>query len=134
MNITPENIQTLKENEVFVFGSNEAGIHGAGAAKLALDKFGAKFGQMFGMQGQSFAIPTKDMTIQTLPLYKIHLYIQVAEAHFISHPTKIFLVTEIGCGLAGYTPEDIAPLFKSSYQLTNVYMPKRFWEIYNGRN
>lgn len=134
MNITPENIQTLKENEVFVFGSNEAGIHGAGAAKLALDKFGAKFGQMFGMQGQSFAIPTKDMTIQTLPLYKIHLYIQVAEAHFIGSPTKIFLVTEIGCGLAGYTPEDIAPLFKSSYQLTNVYMPKRFWEIYNGRN
>lgn len=60
MNITPENIQTLKENEVFVFGSNLAGIHGAGAAKLAYEKFGAIKGQGFGLQGQSFAIPTKD--------------------------------------------------------------------------
>lgn len=134
MNITPENIQSLKYNEVFVFGSNESGIHEAGAAKLALDKFGARYGQMFGMQGQSFAIPTKDTQIKTLPLHKIYMYIQVAEAHFVAHPTKIFLVTEIGCGLAGYTPEDIAPLFKSSYQLLNVYMPKRFWEIYNGRS
>jgi len=134
LNITPENIQTLKENEVFVFGSNEAGIHGAGAAKLALDKFGAKFGQMFGLQGQSFAIPTKDTSIKTLSREKICMYIQIAEAHFIANPTKVFLVTEIGCGLARYEPEDIAPLFKSSYQLPNVYMPKRFWEIYNGRN
>lgn len=134
MNITPENIQTLKYNEVFVFGSNEAGIHGAGAAKLALDKFGARYGQMFGMQGQSFAIPTKDTQIKTLSLEKIRMYVQIAEAYFTSHPTKIFLVTEIGCGLAGYEAEDIAPLFKSSYQLLNVYMPKRFWEIHNGRS
>ncbi len=134
MNITPENIQTLKENEVFVFGSNEAGIHGAGAAKLALDKFGAKFGQMFGLQGQSFAISTKDTSIKTLSREKICMYIQIAEAHFIANPTKVFLVTEIGCGLARYELNDIAPLFKSSYQLPNVYMPKRFWEIYNGRN
>jgi hypothetical protein len=134
LNITPENIQTLKENEVFVFGSNEAGIHGAGAAKLALDKFGAKFGQMFGLQGQSFAISTKDTSIKTLSREKICMYIQIAEAHFIANPTKVFLVTEIGCGLARYELNDIAPLFKSSYQLPNVYMPKRFWEIYNGRN
>lgn len=134
MNITPENIQSLKYNEVFVFGSNESGIHGAGAAKLALDKFGARYGQMFGMQGQSFAIPTKNTLIQTLPLHKIYMYIQVAEAHFVANPTKIFLVTEIGCGLAGYEPEDIVPLFKSSYKLINVYMPKRFWDVYNGRD
>lgn len=130
MNITPDNITELKSNEVFVFGSNLAGIHGAGAAKLAYEKFGAIKGQGFGLQGQSFAIPTKDMQIKTLPIEKIRMYIQIAEAHFIANPTKIFLVTEIGCGLARYEPEDIAPLFKSSYQLPNVYMPKRFWEVY----
>ncbi len=130
MNITPENIQTLKYNEVFVFGSNESGIHGAGAAKLALDKFGAIKGQGFGLQGQSFAIPTKDKNIQTLPLYKIENYIFEFENIIKEKPDLLFYVTEIGCGLAGYTSENIAPLFHLSYKLPNVYMPKRFWEVY----
>ena len=133
MNITPENITKLKENEVFVFGSNEAGIHGAGAAKLAYDKFGAVWGKGFGLHWSSFAIPTKDEHIETLSLDKIKFYVQVFEAHIIANPELVFYVTQIGCGLAGYTPEDIACLFKTSYQLPNVYMPESFWKIYNER-
>lgn len=130
MNITPDNITELKSNEVFVFGSNLAGIHGAGAAKLAYEKFGAIKGQGFGLHGQSFAIPTKDENIQTLPLYKIENYIFEFENTIKEKPDLLFYVTEIGCGLAGYTSENIAPLFYHSYKLPNVYMPKRFWEVY----
>lgn len=133
MNVTSENIQTLNENEVFVFGSNEVGIHGAGAAKLALNKFGAIYGKPFGLQGQSFAIPTKDKNISTLPLYKINRYVKLFEQFVRANQNLTFLVTEIGCGLAGYEPEDIAPLFKSSYQLLNVYMPRRFWNCFENR-
>lgn len=128
MNITPDIIGNLAINEVFVFGSNEAGIHGAGAALLAVKKFGAIYGQGFGLQGRSFGIPTKDRNIKTLSLEKIKVYIQGAEAHFIAHPNLIFYVTKIGCGLAGYEPKDIAPLFSSAYQLPNVYMPREFIE------
>ena len=130
MNITPENIQELQENEVFVFGSNVAGIHGAGAARLAYEKFGAILGQGYGWNYKSFAIPTKDKSVKTLPLEVIQVYIQGFEAFAIANFMLTFYVTEIGCGLARYTPDQIAPLFKSSYQLPNVYMPKRFWEIY----
>ena len=132
MNITPESIQDLQENEVFVFGSNLAGIHGAGAARLAYEKFGAILGQGYGWNYKSFAIPTKDKSIKTLSLEVIKVYIEAFEQFATFNPELTFYVTEIGCGLAGYTPEDIAPLFKSSYQLPNVFMPKRFWEVYNG--
>ena len=100
-------------NMIFVFGSNEAGVHGAGAARFALNKKGAILGQAFGMQGESFAIPTKDKTIRhTLPLYTIKGYVN----HFLtfSHlaPHMQFQVTCIGCGLAGLKHEDIAPMFR----------------------
>ena len=134
MNITPDNIVSLKESEVFVFGSNEAGIHGAGAARLAYEKFGAILGQGHGWNYKSFAIPTKDKSIKTLPLEVIKVYIEAFEQFAAFNPELTFYVTEIGCGLAGYTPEDIAPLFKSSYQLPNVFMPKRFWEVYNAKS
>lgn len=131
MNITSEKIIDLNDNEVFVFGSNEAGIHGAGAARLAYEKFGATLGQGYGWNYKSFAIPTKDKKVKTLPLEVIQAYIQAFEEFATFNPELTFYVTEIGCGLAGYTPEEIAPLFKDSYQLSNVYMPKRFWEIHN---
>jgi len=134
MNITPERITELKPKEVFCFGSNEKGRHGLGAAKLAYNEFGAVWGKGFGLFGQSFAIPTKDENIETLPLDKIQTYIQAFEVQVINHPTLIFYVTQIGCGYAGYTPKDIAPLFKSCYQLPNVYMPESFWEIYKKVN
>lgn len=95
----------------FVFGSNEAGIHGAGAAKFAYKSKGARFGKGYGHHGDSFAIPTKDEDIQTLPLERINDYVRGFLAYARGHRKVIFQVTCIGCGLAGYTAEDIAPMF-----------------------
>lgn len=108
----------LPEDYVFVFGSNYAGRHGAGAAKLASWYFGAVFGegQGFGIQNRSYAIPTKDERIQTLPLEIIlgHVEIFTAATHDELHQAKTFFVTKVGCGLAGYTSEDIAPMFSKT--------------------
>ena len=105
-------------NMIFTFGSNLAGIHGAGAARFARNKKGAILGQPFGMQGNSFAIPTKDKTIRhTLPLNEIKVYVD----RFIDfartetdrrHAPLIYQVTCIGCGLASLKHEDIAPMFR----------------------
>jgi hypothetical protein len=128
MNITPENITELQPNEVFVFGSNMAGKHGAGAAKLAL-KFGAVMGIGFGLHGQSFAIPTKDAKIKTLPLEVVAEQIQYFRRAIDVLHDRHFLITAIGCGLAGYTAKDIAPLFKDFVNLPNVSLPKSFWDV-----
>lgn len=110
---------TLPENgEVFVFGSNLAGRHGAGAAKIAVEKFGAKYGFAVGFppdNRSSFAIPTKDMSIKTLPLNIIRIYINA----FIfttqrKDLTEQFFVTRVGCELAGYADKEIVPLFKGA--------------------
>jgi len=127
--ITPNYISELKNNEIFVFGSNEAGIHGAGAAKLARDKFGARQFCGSGHFGKTFAIPTKDSNIKTLPIEKIKLYIKRFIQFVRLHPSLTFLVTEIGCGLAGYEPSEIAPLFEEVINLENVKLPKRFWDV-----
>ena len=132
--ISSDNIQTLKENEIFVFGSNESGIHGAGAAKLACEKFGAEYRKSFGIQGQSFAIPTKDKNIETLPLYKVNHYVKLFKQFALNNDDLKFFVTEIGCGLAGYTIKDIAPLFYDFIGIDNVYLPKSFWEYFENRN
>jgi len=124
MNITPDKITELKPNEVFVFGSNEVGIHGAGAAKLAHEKFGAKWGVGLGLEGKTYAIPTKDYNIKTLDLYRINLYVLYFKTDVKRHKDLNFLVTEIGCGLAGYEPKDIAPFFKDAPE--NVFLPKKF--------
>jgi hypothetical protein len=127
MNYTPEVIKELKPNEVFVFGSNEAGIHGAGAARLAKDKFGAIIGKGFGLWGQSFAIPTKDKDIRTLPLDIIERYIYAFFEFADMHPELTFYFTKIGCGWAGYKIEDIAPIVKSvPDKLSNVILPIEF--------
>ena len=127
MKYTPENIKHLAPNQVFVYGANTAGIHGAGAAKLAL-RWGAKMGQ-YGLVGQTYGIPTKDHNIRTLPLDKIQVHVNDFLATAFSHPEYEFLVSKIGCGLAGYQPKDIAPLFKTvktTGVFENVILPEEF--------
>ena len=125
--VSSPNITSLKPNQVFVFGSNLAGRHGAGAAKTALHKFGAIMGQGKGLQGQSYAIATKDHSIRTLPAFKIYLEVLDFLKFAIKHSELEFLVTEVGCGLAGFTPAEIAPFFKGAP--ANVALPQSFWNI-----
>lgn len=116
-------ITELKDDEIFVFGSNEAGIMGAGAAKQAL-KWGAEYGKGFGHFGQTFAIPTKDMAIRTLPLNIINDYVKVFIRYAQNYHEYKFLLTPIGTGLAGCHALDIAPMFKDA--TSNVIMPEEF--------
>jgi hypothetical protein len=127
--ITPDNITDLKDNEVFVFGSNESGFHGAGAALMAKMKWGARERQGFGMVGQTFAIPTKDWDIEVLPLPEIWDYVDRFLAFADSRPELNFMVTQIGCGLAGYTPAHIAPMFTDAMSMSNVWLPKEFIDV-----
>ena len=128
MKFTPENITHLEPNQIFCYGANAAGIHGAGAAKLAL-RWGAKMGQ-YGLVGQTYGIPTKDHNIRTLPLDKIQVYVHDFLALAFSHTEYEFLVSKIGCGLAGYQPKDIAPLFKiiKTGVFENVILPEEFYK------
>lgn len=121
--ITPEFISDLKNNEIFVFGSNLAGAHGGGAARIAAERFGAVMGQGVGLQGQSYAIPTMQGGVNTILPY-VDEFLSFAK----QHPELIFLVTKIGCGIAGFTPTQIAPLFASAVELENVYLPMDFWK------
>lgn len=107
-----------------MYGANEAGIHGAGAARLAT-KWGATSGS-FGFNGQTYGIPTKDFKIETLPLEKIKRYVDEFLIAATERPDLVFLVTPIGTGLAGYQAEDIAPLFKRALDIKNVVLPESF--------
>jgi hypothetical protein len=100
--------------EIFVFGSNLAGRHGAGAALFALKNHGAMYHCGQGIQGNSYGIPTKDLYIRTLPLDTIQLYVDEFIQFVNEHPELTFNVTKIGCGLAGYKEEQIAPMFKGA--------------------
>lgn len=100
-----------RKDEVFVFGSNLAGIHGAGAAKQAI-RYGAKYGHGIGQYGNTYAIPTKDYDIKTLPLESIKAYVDRFKRITLAHPDVKFFVTRVGCGLAGYSDREIAPMFK----------------------
>lgn len=127
--ITPDKILSVGPNELFGFGSNESGIHGAGAAKFAMT-LGAIWGQAYGEQGRTFAIPTKDKTVRkTLPLDQIQKYVSRFLADAAKIPTKRILMTEIGCGLAGLTPLEVAPLFKGAELIMNVCLPASFWKV-----
>jgi len=129
MRITPTNITKLKENQIFVFGSNLSGIHGSGAAKTAR-KWGALYGLEEGLQGNTYAIPTKDEYAKgTLSIEHIKPYIDTFIQFTKENLDLIFLVTEIGCGLAGLTSNQVAPLFKDSIKLKNVYLPQKFYDI-----
>jgi len=132
MRITPENITELQEFDIFVFGSNELGNHGGGAAKTAFLKFGAEWRKGFERTKFTFAIPTKDWRINSLPLNAIEFYVKRFIEYSKNLPSSRFLVTKIGCGLAGYTPEDIAPMFRECLNLENVWLPQEFIDILNG--
>ena len=118
---TPERITELRENEIFVFGSNLAGSHGGGAALLAYNRFGAIWGQGVGLQGQSYGIPTMHGGVDVIKPY-VDEFITFAK----KHPELKFLVTKIGCGIAGFTIDEIAPLFHDALDVENIILPKDF--------
>lgn len=127
--ISPDNITKLKENEIFVFGSNLSGFHGGGAAKMAYDNFGSEWENPNGIQGQSYAIPTKSEFItRTLTIEEIKPYVDEFIEFAKENKDLTFLVTEIGCGLAGLEIKDVAPLFKNAEDLSNVHLPYNFWK------
>lgn len=119
--VAPERIRNLGPNEIFVFGSNAQGAHGGGAAAFAMHQFGAIWGQGEGLQGQSYAIPTMGTLEETKDA------VDRFTAFARQHTELCFKVTAIGCGIAGYTPAQIAPLFREASQLSNVYLPQSFW-------
>ena len=118
---TPERITELKADEVFVFGSNLAGMHGGGAAWVAFRKFGAVMGCGVGPQGQSYAIPTMQGGVDTIKPY-VDAFIDYAK----THPESFFYVTRIGCGIAGFTDAEIAPLFRDAVGVDNICLPESF--------
>lgn len=122
--ITPDYISDLQENEIFVFGSNLEGLHGGGAARTAHEKFGAIWGQGAGLQGQSYGIPTMHGGPDEIRPY-VEEFIDFA----ISHPDLIFLVTRVGCGIAGFHDSEIAPLFVRALGVPNICLPESFWKI-----
>lgn len=118
---TPEHITTLNPDEVFVFGSNLAGMHGGGAARAAVRYFGAIMGQGVGIQGQSYAIPTMHGGVNKIAPY-VDQFIEYAK----EHPQQTFLVTRIGCGIAGFRACEIAPLFRAAFGIDNIVLPRDF--------
>ena len=134
MRVSPDHITELKENEIFVFGSNLIGKHGKGAALTAKQKFGAIEGIGEGLQGQSYGIPTKYHPKDICPLSMIFFHVDKFVMFARDNPKLKFLVTEIGCGYAKYKPEDIAPLFKQAMKhkkTNNIYLPQSFLNIVN---
>lgn len=121
---TPEHIQTLEDNEVFVFGSNLAGSHAGGAARFAHKEFGAVWGEGVGLHGQSYAIPTMQGGVETIAPY-VDDFITFAK----NNTDKLFYVTPIACGIAGFKAEEIAPLFQKALGVENILLPKVFMEI-----
>ncbi len=118
---TPEFITSLKPNEIFVFGSNIRGMHGGGAARVANMKFGAEWGVGEGITGQCYALPTMEGGVDYIA-GKVQNFIACAK----SHPELKFFVTKIACGIAGFTIEEIGPLFADAIDMENVILPKEF--------
>lgn len=121
--VSPDKIDSLDENEIFVFGSNAGGFHAGGAAAYAMRRFGAVWGQGEGLQGQSYAIPTMEGLAEMSEAIK-RFTLFAAE-----HSNQRFLVTRIGCGIAGYSANQVAPLFKECISLENVALPSDFWDV-----
>lgn len=122
MTNTPDNITELKPNEVFVFGSNRLGAHRGGAARYAYDHFGAELSNSEGIQGQSYALPTMDKDMKPYSSYNLKKVVNSFVYYARQHPEKTFLLTKVGCGIAGFTEAQIAPLFR--HTPGNVVKPK----------
>jgi hypothetical protein len=126
MKTTPDNIRTLTENQIFVFGSNLSGVHAGGAARLAHDRFGAVWGKGLGHYGDSYALPTMDENLQPLPLERIAEFVGEFLRFAAARQDLEFLVTAVGCGIARFTADEIAPLFAGAADLSNVSLPALF--------
>ena len=122
--ISSDFIKELAENEIFVFGSNLRGMHGGGAALVAMEEFGAEWGVGVGRTGQTYAIPTMHGGVDAIKPY-VDEFVEYAKAH----PELKFLVTRIGCGIAGFRDKDIAPLFAECMALENFFLPSKFWMV-----
>ncbi len=122
--ISPDAITELRRNEVFVFGSNLDGLHYGGAARIAHEKFGAVWGQGTGLHGKSYAIPTMHGGVD-----QIRPYVDDFIAFAASHPQLTFLVTRVGCGIAGFTDKEIATLFAQATGCNNIFLPESFWNV-----
>lgn len=120
-------IESLGENEIFVFGSNLAGMHGGGAARIAFDRFGAEWGVGVGLTGKCYAIPTMHGGVEKIAPY-VDEFVDFAR----SHKEMKFLVTRVGCGIAGFRDEEMAPLFKGAIDLENVLLPRSFVRVIEG--
>ena len=120
--VAAERISKLREGEIFVFGSNKSGCHGGGAAYFAYRQFGAVWGEGEGLFGQSYALPTMEGKASMADA--VGRFIDFAR----QHTEYTFLVTAVGCGIAGYTPAEVAPLFAEATSLENVYLPEVFWK------
>ncbi|ULB33680.1 MULTISPECIES: A1S_2505 family phage non-structural protein [Proteiniphilum] len=121
---TPGYISDLKENEIFVYGSNLEGNHRGGAALTAYKKFGAVWGKGTGLQGQSYGIPTMHGGTEEIKPY-VEEFIDFA----IANPELTFLVTRVGCGIAGFRDSEIAPLFSRAADISNIMLPESFWNV-----
>ena len=121
---TPDFITELKADEIFVFGSNLAGMHGGGAAYVAFRQFGAQMGCGVGLRGQSYAIPTMQGGVETIKPY-VDDFIAFAKEHL----EFFFYVTRIGCGIAGFRDRDIAPLFAEAVNAANICLPEKFVKV-----
>ena len=124
---TDDNIQALSKDEIFVFGSNESGRHGKGAAKTAM-KWGAVYRQAEGLQGRTYGLPTVDSSVRnTLTIPKIKVYVDRFIEFAKANPDLTFLVTEVGCGLAGHSTKKVGPLFEAAKDVENIHLPRKFW-------
>lgn len=121
---TPNKIASLQNNEIFVFGSNLDGLHGEGAARVAYQKFGAQWGKGVGMQGKSYGIPTMHGGVEVIKPY-VEDFIEFA----LSHKEYTFLITRIGCGIAGFSANEIAPLFAKAINAENILLPMDFVQV-----
>jgi hypothetical protein len=129
---TPEEITELGPDEIFVFGSNTEGRHGAGAAKTARMLFGAKYGQAEGLQGRSYAIITKDLSLgmKSIPLTDIYSSVRKFMHFALDTPQKTFVVVKLGCSLAGYSIKQIGDIFRKFSVPNNVVLPIEFTREY----
>ena len=114
----------MNKHKIFVFGSNLAGRHGAGAALFARQYHGAIYGKGVGIQGNSYALPTKDEHLRSLPLEEIKTYVDQFLSYAEYHSELEFIVTRVGCGLAGYTDDDIRPMFDAAPN--NCHLPEEW--------
>lgn len=131
MRITPEKLTVLNRNDVVLIGTNESGIHGAGIADHAYKNWGAVMGQGFGAMGQCFGLPTKDWEIVSLDPHIINQYVQryIVWTQLRQNKKRTHYVTQVGCGLAGFTPEEIAPMFAECIDMKNIWLPESFIDV-----